>query len=121
LAGLLANFLKQPFENPSMNIFITAHHFSLTPALEAHVREKLSHVLRHFDQVVEVRVRLGTQTAKDPKAHFTAEANLHIKGKQIFVEHRGEDMYAVIDGLMHRLDRRVSELKDQLKGRPNKT
>ncbi|MBU6437949.1 MAG: ribosome-associated translation inhibitor RaiA, partial [Betaproteobacteria bacterium] len=40
-----------------------------------------------------------------------AECNLHVKGKDIFVESTHEDLYAAIDELVDKLDRQVIKHK----------
>jgi putative sigma-54 modulation protein len=39
---------------------------------------------------------------------------LHVKGRDIYVEHANEDLYAAIDVLMDKLDRQVMRHKDRL-------
>lgn len=41
-------------------------------------------------------------------------SNLHVKGKDIYVEQAHEDLYAAIDQLMDKLDRQVCRHKDRL-------
>ncbi len=38
---------------------------------------------------------------------------MHVKGRDIFVEHAAEDLYAAIDTLIDRLDRQVVRHKDR--------
>ena len=40
--------------------------------------------------------------------------NLHVKGRDIHVEHANEDLYAAIDQLMDKLDRQVCRHKDRV-------
>ena len=44
-----------------MNLTISGHHLEVTPALRNYVMEKLQRVLRHFDQVIDVKVLLSVQ------------------------------------------------------------
>ncbi|HKT97134.1 MAG TPA: ribosome-associated translation inhibitor RaiA, partial [Paraburkholderia sp.] len=44
------------------------------------------------------------------------EVNLHLKGKDIFVESANGDMYAAIDLVVDKLDRQVVRHKDRLQG-----
>jgi len=98
----------------SMNLKITGHHISVTPALRSHVEAKLERVLRHFDHVIDVTVILSVE-----KLLHHAEVTLHTRGKDIFVETSHEDMYAAIDGLIDRLDRAVLKHKDRASRRPH--
>ena len=97
-----------------MNLTISGHHVEVTPALREYVLTKLDRVTRHFDQVVDVNVLLTVEKLKEEERRQKAEVTLHTKGKDIFVEHANEDMYAAIDQLMDKLDRQVVRHKDKL-------
>ena len=97
-----------------MNLTISGHHLEVTPALREYVLTKLDRVTRHFDQVVDVTVRLTIENRTEKERRQKAEVTLHVKGKDIFVEHAHEDLYAAIDQLMDKLDRQVVRHKDRL-------
>jgi putative sigma-54 modulation protein len=97
-----------------MNLTISGHHLEVTPALREYVLTKLDRVMRHFDQVVDVNVLLSVEKKKEKERRHCAEVTLHVKGRDIFVEHASEDMYAAIDQLMDKLDRQVVRHKDRL-------
>jgi putative sigma-54 modulation protein len=44
---------------------------------------------------------------------------VHVRGKDIFVESDHEDMYAAIDLLVDRLDRRIIKYKDRARDHPH--
>lgn len=91
-----------------MNLSITGHHLSVTPALRAYVEGKLARVLRHFDHVIDVSVILSVD-----KLRHQAEVTLHARGKDIFVESTHDSMYAAIDTLIDKLDRAVLKHKSR--------
>jgi putative sigma-54 modulation protein len=97
-----------------MNLTISGHHLEVTPALREYVLTKLDRVTRHFDQVVDVNVLLTVEKNKEKERRQRAEVTLHVKGRDIFVEHAAEDLYAAIDTLMDKLDRQVVRHKDRL-------
>lgn len=96
-----------------MNLTISGHHLDVTPALREYVLTKLDRVTRHFDQVVDVSVLLSVEKLKEKDRRQKAEVNLHVKGRDIFVETAHEDLYAAIDELMDKLDRQVCKHKDR--------
>ena len=98
-----------------MNLTISGHHVEVTPALREYVLTKLDRVTRHFDQVVDVNVLLTVEKLKEKERRQKAEVTLHTKGKDIFVEHANEDMYAAIDLLADKLDRIAVKLKEKMK------
>jgi putative sigma-54 modulation protein len=97
-----------------MNLTISGHHLEVTPALREYVTTKLDRVTRHFDQVVDINVLLTVEKQKEKERRQKAEANLHVKGRDIHVEHANEDLYAAIDQLVDKLDRQVCRHKDRV-------
>ncbi|SER32507.1 putative sigma-54 modulation protein [Nitrosomonas sp. Nm51] len=91
-----------------MNLKLTGNHVEVTPALRDYVNTKISKITRHFDHVIVVNVILSVEKHKQK-----AEANVHISGKDIFVEADSTDMYASIDSLIDKLDRQVLKHKEK--------
>ena len=91
-----------------MNLNLTGHHVEITSALHDYVVSKLSRITRHFDDVIDINVILSVEKLKQK-----AEANVHLRGKNIFVESDGEDMYASIDALVDKLDRQILKHKEK--------
>ncbi len=91
-----------------MNLNLTGHHVEITPAMRDYVASKLSRITRHFDNVIDVNVILSVE-----KLRQKAEANVHVRGKDIFVETDGADMYASIDDLVDKLDRQILKHKEK--------
>jgi putative sigma-54 modulation protein len=94
-----------------MNLTISGHHLEVTPSLRTYVTSKLDRVTRHYDQVIDVNVLLSVEKLKEKERRQKAECNLHVKGKDIYVETCHEDLYAAIDELMDKLDRQVVKHK----------
>ena len=97
-----------------MNLTISGHHLEVTPALRGYVTHKLDRVLRHFDQVVDVRVLLSVEKQKEKERRQRAECNIHVKGSDLFAECANEDLYAAVDQLVDKLDRQVVRHKTKL-------
>src|SRR5512144_2077131 len=91
-----------------MNLNLTGHHLTITPAIRDYVVAKLDRVVRHFDHVIDVNVVLSVD-----KLQQKIEVNLHTRGKDIHVEAIDADMYAAIDALADKLDRQVLKHKDK--------
>lgn len=104
-----------------MNLTISGHHLEVTPALREYVLTKLDKVTRHFDQVVDVNVLLTVDNEKEKQRRQKAEVNLHVKGRDIFVETSHEDLYAAIDRLMDMLDRQVCKHKARVQDHHHST
>ena len=97
-----------------MNLTISGHHLEVTPALRGYVTSKLERVIRHFDQVVDIKVLLTVEKQKEKEKRQRAECNLRVKGNDLFVESTHFDLYAAVDELMDKLDRMVVRHKDRL-------
>jgi putative sigma-54 modulation protein len=87
-----------------MNLTISGHHVEVSPALRVYALAKLDRVTRHFSQVVDVSVLLSVEKLKEKERRQKVEVNLHVKGRDIFMQQTHEDMYAAIDKLMAMVD-----------------
>jgi putative sigma-54 modulation protein len=72
------------------------------------VEEKMGRVTRHFDQVIDVSVTLSVD-----KLQQKAEANVHVRGKDIYVESIDADLYSALDALADKLDRQILKHKEK--------
>ena len=97
-----------------MNLNLTGNHVEVTPAMREYVVSKISKITRHFDHVIDVSVILSVEKHKQK-----AEANVHVRGKDSFVEADGADMYASIDSLVDKLDRQILKYKEKNMERRN--
>jgi len=91
-----------------MNLHLTGHHVQITPAIRDYVAEKLARITHHFDHVIDVNVILTVE-----KLRQKVEANVHVRGKDIFCESVDTDMYAAIDDLADKLDRTIIKHKEK--------
>ncbi len=91
-----------------MNLTITGHHLEITPAIREYVTSKIDRMKRHFDHVIDVNVIMTVEKLK-----HVVEANVHLSGKDIFVQVEEPDMYAAIDSLADKLDRQVIKHKEK--------
>ena len=97
-----------------MNLTISGHHLEVTPALRMYVTNKLDRIVRHFDQLVDVKVLLTVEKQKAKDGRQKAECNLHVKGSDMFAESSHADLYAAVDELVDKLDRQVVRHKDRV-------
>lgn len=92
-----------------MQLSLTGHHVEVTPALRGYVEKKLERIARHFDHVIDVHCVLTVEQ----KLRQKAEATLHVSGGSIYADATDPDMYAAIDALTDKLDRRVKKHKEK--------
>jgi putative sigma-54 modulation protein len=91
-----------------MNLQLTGHQLEITPAIRGYVTSKLERLTRHFDNVIDVTVILSVD-----KLQQRIEANVHVRGRDIFCESIDENMYAAIDSLVDKLDRQIIKHKEK--------
>jgi len=93
-----------------MQINITGHHIEITNAIEEYIKDKMSKVKHHFDQVINIQVIL--EVVKNTQM---AEATIHISGADIFAKVESDDMYISIDKLVKKLDSQIIKHKEKQK------
>lgn len=92
-----------------MQLDVTGHHVEITQSMREYVTSKLDKIARHFDLVSDAHCILTVE-----KLRHKAEATVKVNGGQIHAESTEEDMYAAIDSLAAKLDRRVRKYKEKL-------
>ncbi len=92
-----------------MQLNVSGHHVEVTDSLRGYVTTKIERLERHFDIVSNVHCILTVE-----KLRHKAEAKVNVNGDTIYADATEEDMYAAIDGLVDKLDRRVKKHKEKL-------
>ncbi len=92
-----------------MQLNVSGHHVDVTDSLRDYVESKIEKIGRHFDLVSTVNCILTVE-----KLRHKAEATVNVNGGKIYADNTEEDMYAAIDGLVDKLDRRVRKHKEKL-------
>lgn len=93
-----------------IQVQLSGHHVGVTPALRDYVEKKLARMTRRFDQLIDVHCVLTVEKLK-----HKAESTVHVSGSTIYAEAEEEDMYAAIDALAGKLDRRIRKHKERLR------
>lgn len=92
-----------------MQLSVSGHHVEITASLRDYVESKIEKIGRHFDLVSDVHCILTVE-----KLRHKAEATVHVNGGTIYAENTEDDMYAAVDGLVDKLERRVRKFKEKL-------
>ncbi len=92
-----------------MQLNVSGHHVEVTESLRGYVQTRIEKIERHFDLVSDVHCILTVE-----KLRHKAEATVNVNGGTIYADAIEEDMYAAIDGLVDKLDRRVKKHKEKL-------
>jgi len=92
-----------------MQLNVSGHHLEVTESLRGYVETRIEKIERHFDLVSDMNFILTVE-----KLRHKAEATINVNGGTIYADATEEDMYAAIDGLVDKLDRRVRKHKEKL-------
>lgn len=97
-----------------MHIYVNGKNIEITDAIKAYVKEKMSKVAGHYDQIQGIEVILSV--IKNPAAagKHIAEVACKLAGETLHCEEAAESMYASIDLLTDKLSRQVQKYKDKL-------
>jgi len=91
-----------------MQLNVTGHHVDVTSPLKSYVEKKLDRIVRHSDRVIDVHCILTVE-----KLRHKAEATVQLCGGTVYADAVDADMYAAIDALADKLDRRVKKHKEK--------
>lgn len=92
-----------------MQLNVTGHHVDVTTSLKGYVEKKLDRIVRHSDRVIDVHCILTVE-----KLRHKAEATVLLSGAKVYADATEANMYAAIDALADKLDRRVKKHKEKL-------
>jgi putative sigma-54 modulation protein len=91
-----------------MQLSVTGHHVEITAAMRSYVEKKLDRIVRHFDHVIDTHCVLTVE-----KLLHKAEATVRVRGETIHALASAGNMYAAIDALADKLERRVRKHKEK--------
>ncbi len=94
-----------------MQIIISAKNFRLTTALEDYVNEKFSKLEHFWNRIIKAIVELESDETKKATDRFMVAVTLEVPGPDIGASVRSEDMYAAIDEVVPKLERRLNKIK----------
>ena len=92
-----------------MQLNVTGHHVDVTASMKGYVEKKLDRIVRHSDHIIDVHCILTVE-----KLRHKAEAKVLLNGAMVYADAVDMDMYAAIDALADKLDRRVKKHKEKL-------
>ena len=100
-----------------MDITVKGKNIEVTEALENYIKKKLSRISRFFDRISDVQVMLSTSGSKSSGIIQKIEVTARIDGKIIRAQEATSDMYASVDLVVDKLERRIKTFKGKLMNR----
>jgi putative sigma-54 modulation protein len=91
-----------------MQLQLSGHHVEITPALRSYVEKKLGRIVERFERLIDVQCILSVE-----KLRHKAESTVRVSGRTIHADAVDEDMYAAIDSMADKLQRRVRKQKER--------
>lgn len=111
--------MTNPSEDLETKIIMQGIHVELTPAMRDAIHEKFSVLLRHNERIVRINVRLHQDQQLGNNFHYTATAQIEISGPDLVATEKGEDAYAVLDGLVDKLNEQLRDRHERRKEKRN--
>lgn len=97
-----------------MKTIVNGRNIELTPAIKAHVQEKIGKLKEHYDFVQEVHVFLGVEKNPSIKESHLAEATVAVPGGIVRVSVASVDLYGSIDDLVKKAERGLRKHKTRM-------
>ena len=97
-----------------MNITLTFRHIPPTDALKAHVEDKLEKFKKYLIRPIEAHVILAVEKFRQQCEIVLAARDFHAQAVET-----SHDLYASIDGAVHKLERQVKKHKEILREHKN--
>jgi len=97
-----------------MNFTINGKNIDITDAIKNYVNEKIGRIVKHNNQIINIKITLSVNKNPSVKKNNTAEVVCFVNGSVVKIKEDAESMYAAIDLLADRLDRQVKNVKEKL-------
>ncbi|MBE7710667.1 MAG: ribosome-associated translation inhibitor RaiA [Cyanobacteria bacterium SIG31] len=96
-----------------MYIHVNGKNLEITDAIKAYVKEKLSKVANHYDQITGMDVILSVIKNPAASGKHIAEVSCKMNTGVVRCEESADSMYESIDLLADKLDRQVKKFKNK--------
>ena len=94
-----------------MKLTIQAHNLELTDYLRQYVEKKIGRLERYLPDIDEARVELREEKTRSAKDRAVAQVTIRVRGTILRAEERSGDMFASIDAVTDKLERRIERFK----------
>jgi putative sigma-54 modulation protein len=103
------------------NIVTKGIHVTVTEAISNHIQDQFSLITDHYESFItkDLEVSLDVDSKHTQNIHIV-KASIPIKGKNIFVEDSGNDMYKTISNVVSKANSQLKKLKTKKNQRINK-
>jgi len=96
-----------------VEITITGRHVAVTDALSEYINDKVEHMLHRFGREIGVTATVGIEGESHVVEMMASAGHKH----DFMAEARGDNVYAVVDETVDRLDRQLIKFKEKRQDR----
>jgi len=94
-----------------MNLIIQTHNVKLTDWLRQYVEKKIGRLEKYMPDIDEVRVELREESTRSASDRAVAQVTVRSRRTILRAEERSGDMFASIDAVSDKLERRIRRYK----------
>ncbi|MCB0035787.1 MAG: ribosome-associated translation inhibitor RaiA [Anaerolineales bacterium] len=101
-----------------MQLSINVHHLELTTRLQDYVEKKTGRLDRYMPNLVETKVDLSEQNAKNAEERQVAQITIRDRhGTILRAEERSSDIFTAVDAVVDKLYRQINRYRGKVKRR----
>lgn len=100
-----------------MKVLIQAKKAAADSRMKAYAQAKLEKLTRHFDQILEARMELGTEKNKSLETMKVARLVVHVNGTLLKAVQSAEHVNEAVDLVIDKMDRQIRGHKERLRNR----
>ncbi len=100
-----------------MKVLIQAKKAAADSRMKAYAQAKLEKLTRHFDQILEARMELGTEKNKSLETMKVARLVVHVNGTILKAVQAADHVNEAVDLVIDKMDRQIRQHKERLRNR----
>jgi putative sigma-54 modulation protein len=101
-----------------MIVTVSGRHMEITPAIRTHAEAKANKLTRYYDLIHQIEVIVDGSKDKSHSVEFVVNAD---HNGTFVASCAGEDVYAAIDQVCHKLERQLTDHKEKFRNRKHPT
>jgi putative sigma-54 modulation protein len=104
----------QALEEVSMKrIAVRGKGMKVTKPVKDHVRRKMDKITGHYTDITSFVVKLTDEGENvNPEARYSVSVTISLPKRTVYAEAVGEDLYATIDNVAHKMNRAIVRHKE---------
>lgn len=95
-----------------MRVDVVGMNLEVTGAIRSHAEGKVEKLLRYFDGIQLITVRLGQPAGRDFEVELVVDV---VKHDDFVAKASGTDLYLAIDSAVQKMSRQLTDFKEKLK------